>query len=269
MRKVFCYLEDVRLERAFADYIVSGAIDPLNNECCIWLMEIASRMGADEDDCSEIVLKFLENPIKYYDIFIKGKYPNFPSFMSSVARNMALNERKLRRNQLPVEYLSLWGEGIGARKRRDDFLVHLSDFIQKKIVSLPDEQRLILKLRNSIELNIKDSDDLKKVCQKASIPFQSFLADYAGRKNRKEDMHNELINRMNHYNKKILVRRDDSYKESKKMLFYRIERLNHLYSFNELGKLFGVQPRQASVIYNRTLRAMERIYNMENNRRCA
>ena len=251
-------MDDWKLVQSLEKYLASGNIEFLRKECCVWILQKAKRMGAGEDDSAEVVLKFLENISRYLAIFAKGNYPEFPPFLSSVTRHLVFNQRKLGKNKPGDFYLSLWNEGRSAANNKRDILVHYSDEIEKGIMSLPGQERVILKLKSSMNLDPSDTREIRRMLKNSAVSLAEFLQDYRNRFDRRLVMKDAFLTRMNHYNKKIMIHGNSAYKQSKIRLLKRLEGLDQLYSFRELGDVFGINPRIIGMLYQNAIRSLEK-----------
>ena len=249
---------DKQLSISYANYLQTGDRTGLRNDAAMWMHKMTRRMNAGDDECSAAVLRFLENFEKYLDLFSKGQYPYFPSFMNTVTRNLVLNEKKMARKRISEAYLSLWSDKNRRLNPEKEPIGHITPGVLQEIMSLQSNERLIVKLRHSLDLGYEDSLYIRDYCRDKGLCYAEFMQRYREKKQRKEELKNSLLVRMNNYNKKIVLWQKPGYKQQKKNLFERIDRLNNLYSFNELGSFMGIAPRQVSCIYHKAIRGIEK-----------
>ena len=232
--------DDMNLVSGVNSYFRTGDMAPAVEACCVWLWKASrDRFNMAEDECSDLVEVFLKNPGYPLDYFRKNGFPHFPSFFYSYLRNLICNHRRLKKKEYSEKYLALWDEGEGDKR---ELLNKLWSRLEEGVSGLSDRDRILLKLRMNLSLEKNDWQKIREYTGHDRAKLDEFIVTYNRKQEKLSKEKEELLVRMNHYNRKILEHGIPKYSDSKKRLLKRLDNLNYVFTYRELGELTSQDP---------------------------
>ena len=246
--------DEIKLVNSVSEYLASGVKENAVEACCIWLWKAGrDRFNLSDDECSELVITYLkdpEYPIKY---FKENNYPHFPSFFYSYTRNMVSNLRRLKRREYSDRYISLWDEEESKKK---ELLNELKGDMEEGLSGLKEQERILLKLRMNLRLEKNDWVKIKEYMGDNPEKIENFTVIYKARQEKIQKEKENLLVRMNHYNRKIFEHGVPTFSDSKKKLFKRLNNLNRIFTYKELGDLVCLQAAEVATVCKKAVNSI-------------
>lgn len=251
-------VNDIDLKKAIEEYFNDRDKNKFTGICGTWAVNFAKRrFQLTEDELSELFLLFYEKSEHCIDVYVKGRYRNFPSFFTVYIKHMVLNLLRKKRTDYSENYLSLWDE---ERLTKDtEFLIHDENSLRvlDNFSGLQSISRLLLALRFNMEIGEDDLSTLKRILKKQNKSFPEFQENYKNKVFMKRTKRNEILQKMTTCNRRLYkqetIKNYKAVQGRKKKLLVKLDKTHRILSLREIAETLAISRYKAMRMYKRSV----------------
>ncbi|MBE7410628.1 MAG: hypothetical protein HS129_00970 [Leptospiraceae bacterium] len=251
---------NIELIQSVQYFKATGKLEPFLKIAGIWIVTYARDIFHIRDGLeSEMYFLIQKKKDECIRLFRDNPLTQFPSFFNIYCKHLTLNMLRIHRKQKNQDYLALWNETIymnsKTKKYKSKFKVHST------LENCSQFSKVVICLRFNIELDLESKIFLENTLRKNGIKINSFYNDYFQSIQKYNHQVDTMLRKLNSINRRIF---DKSYTDIEELKLRKKQIINFLekpacyITFKELGELFKIPTHRVVMIYNETIKRIQR-----------